>query len=125
MRNKAKMLFWTGKRSFENGGGVFANYECWFDLGADIVIGNKCNIAMKVTFMNSDHDVTDSERRAGMYHPKPIIVGDGCWIGANSLIMPGVTIGNGVVIAAGSVVTKDCESDCLYGGVPAKKIKEL
>ena len=60
-----------------------------------------------------------------MYHPKPIIVGDGCWIGANSLIMPGVTIGNGVVIAAGSVVTKDCESDCLYGGVPAKKIKEF
>ena len=104
---------------------MFANYECWFDLGADIVIGNKCNIAMKVTFMNSDHDVTDSERRAVMYHPKPIIVGDGCWIGANSLIMPGVTIGNGVVIAAGSVVTKDCESDCLYGGVPAKKIKEL
>lgn len=125
MRNKVKMLFWTGKRSFENGGGTFVNYECWFDLGADIVIGNKCNIAMNVTFMNSDHDVADSERRAGMYHPKPIIVGDGCWIGANSLIMPGVTIGNGVVIAAGSVVTKDCESDCLYGGVPAKKIKEL
>ena len=120
------MLCGTGKRSFENrGGGTFVNYECWFDLGADIVIGNKCNIAMNVTFMNSDHDVADSERRAGMYHPKPIIVGDGCWIGANSLIMPGVTIGNGVVIAAGSVVTKDCESDCLYGGVPAKKIKEL
>lgn len=80
---------------------------------------------MNVTFMNSDHDVADSERRAGMYHPKPIIVGDGCWIGANSLIMPGVTIGNGAVIAAGSVVTRDCECDCLYGGVPAKKIKEL
>lgn len=80
---------------------------------------------MNVTFMNSDHDVADSERRAGMYHPKPIIVGGGCWIGANSLIMPGVTIGNGAVIAAGSVVTRDCGSDCLYGGVPAKKIKEL
>lgn len=125
MRNKAKMLFGTRKRSFESGGGTFVNYKCWFDLGADVVIGDKCNIAMNVTFMNSDHDMADSERRAGMYHPKPIIVGDGCWIGANSLIIPGVTIGNGVVIAAGSVVTKDCESDCLYGGVPAKKIKKL
>lgn len=80
---------------------------------------------MNVTFMNSDHDLADSERRAGKYRPKPIIVGDGCWIGANSLIMPGVTIGSGVVIAAGSVVTKDCEKDCLYGGIPARKIKEL
>lgn len=119
------MLFGTRKRSFESWGGAFVDYKCWFDLGADVVIGDKCNIAMNVTFMNSDHDMADSERRAGMYHPKPIIVGDGCWIGANSLIMPGVTIGNGVVIAAGSVVTKDCESDCLYGGVPAKKIKKL
>lgn len=126
MRNKAKVLFGTRKRSFESGGGgTFVNYKCWFDLGADIVIGNKCNIAMNVTFMNSDHDLADSERRAGKYRPKPITVGDGCWIGANSLIMPGVTIGSGVVIAAGSVVTKDCEKDCLYGGIPARKIKEL
>ena len=122
---KPRCYLGLGKGHLKVGGGAFVNYKCWFDLGADIVIGDKCNIAMNVTFMNSDHDMADSERRAGVYHPKPIIVGDGCWIGANSLIMPGVTIGTGVVIAAGSVVTKDCESDCLYGGVPAKKIKEL
>ena len=79
---------------------------------------------MNVTFMNSDHDMADSERRAGMYHPKPIIVGDGCWIGANSLIMPGVTIGNGVVIAAGSVVTKDIPANEVWAGNPAKFIRK-
>ena len=122
---KPRCYLGPGPGHLKVGGGTFVKYKCWFDLGADIVIGNKCNIAMNVTFMNSDHDLADSERRAGKYRPKPITVGDGCWIGANSLIMPGVTIGSGVVIAAGSVVTKDCEKDCLYGGIPARKIKEL
>lgn len=94
-------------------------------MGNDITIGKNCNIAMNVTFLNSTHEIGSSEKRAGKYVPMPIIVGDGCWIGANSLIMPNVVIGNGVIIAAGSVVTKDCESNCLYGGVPAKIIKKL
>ena len=54
-----------------------------------------------------------------------IVIGDNVFLGVGTIVLPGVTIGNGVVIAAGSVVTKDCEIDCLYGGVPAKKIKEL
>lgn len=80
---------------------------------------------MNVTFLNSTHQVGNFEKRAGQYTPMPITVGDGCWIGANALIMPSVTIGNGVIIAAGSVVTQNCDGNCLYGGVPAKKIKEL
>lgn len=107
------------------GGSTFVNYNCWFDLGDDITIGDNCNIAMNVTFLNSTHEVGSSEKRAGKYASMPISVGDGCWIGANALIMPGVTVEDGVIIAAGSVVTKDCESNCLYGGVLAKKIKEL
>lgn len=55
----------------------------------------------------------------------PIAVGDGVWIGARSVILPGATIGDGAVIAAGAVVTGNVEPNALYGGVPAKRIKDL
>ena len=54
-----------------------------------------------------------------------ISIGDGGWIGAGSIINPGVTIGDGCVIARGSVLTRDCISNGLYAGVPAKMIKRL
>lgn len=56
---------------------------------------------------------------------KPITIGNGCWIGANSIVLPGVNIGNGTIVAAGFVVIQDCEENSLYAGVPAKKIKQL
>lgn len=52
-------------------------------------------------------------------------VGDGCWIGANATILPGVTVAPGCVIAAGAVVTKDTEPDGLYAGVPARRVRDL
>lgn len=55
----------------------------------------------------------------------PIRIEDGCWIGANVTILPGVTIKAGTVIAAGAVVIHDCDENALYGGVPAKKIRDL
>lgn len=55
----------------------------------------------------------------------PTLIKDGCWVGANVTIIPGVTIGEGCIIAAGAVVTKNCEPDGLYAGVPAKRIKDL
>ena len=57
--------------------------------------------------------------------PQPIEIGDGCWIGARATILPGVTIGDGVVIAAGAVVVSDCEDDTLYAGVPARAVRKL
>lgn len=55
----------------------------------------------------------------------PIVIGRGCWIGANVTIMPGVTIGDGCVIGAGSLVTNDCEPNGVYVGIPARRKKEL
>ena len=55
---------------------------------------------------------------------KKTIIGKDCWIGAHSIIMTGVRIGDGTIVAAGSVVTKDIPEFCIYGGVPAKKIKD-
>ena len=52
-------------------------------------------------------------------------IGDGCWLGGNVAVLPGVSIGSGCVIAAGSIVTADCEPDCLYAGIPAQLKRRL
>ena len=57
--------------------------------------------------------------------PKPIVIGENVWIGSNSTILPGVTIGKGSIIAAGAVVTKDVDENVVVGGVPAKFIKKI
>lgn len=84
-----------------------------------------CNIAYKVTFITSIHEIADRERRAGKPISEEITVGDGTWIGANVTILPGVNIGSGVIIAAGSVVVHDCEDNSIYAGNPAKLIKNF
>lgn len=71
------------------------------------------------------HYIGDENKRAGNSLRKPITIGRGCWIGTRSIILPGVTIGDGCIIAAGSVVNKDCEPNGLYAGCPAKRIKNL
>ena len=60
-----------------------------------------------------------------MAYAKPVRIGNDVWIGGNVTILPGVTIGNNVVVAAGAVVTKDIPDNTLVGGVPAKKIRDL
>lgn len=94
-------------------------------MGGAVFIGNNCYIAFNVVFCLVSHEIGNSHQRAGKRIGGNIIIGDGSWIGANTTIMPNVKIGKGVVIAAGSLVNKDCEDNCLYAGVPAKKIKEL
>jgi maltose O-acetyltransferase len=64
-------------------------------------------------------------RRAGDLKAEPVTIGDGAWIGARATILPGVTIGGGAVVAAGSVVTRDLPANVLAGGVPARVIREL
>lgn len=102
------------------------NFRCSFENHMEkIVIGNNCAVAMEVLFCTSSHTIGDEGRRGGKTIYAPIVVEDGCWIGAKSIILQGVTIKKGCIIAAGSVVTKDCESNSLYAGVPAKRIKKL
>lgn len=103
----------------------YINYNCFLDLGDDIIIGENCAIGYGTTFVNSSHILGDAFKRAGEGKISPIVIGDGVWIGANVTIMPGVQIGKGCVIGTGSLVIKDCEPDCIYLGVPARKHKEL
>ena len=71
------------------------------------------------------HPITPKGRREHLGIGKPVTIGNDVWIGGNVTILPGVTIGNNVVIAAGAVVTKDVPDNCVIGGVPAKKIKDI
>ncbi len=81
-------------------------------------IGSRCAISWDVTIMDNDfHYIDDND------NSKPIYIGDDVWIGCHSLILKGVHIGDGAVIAAGSVVTKDVPSYSVVGGNPAKVIK--
>lgn len=80
---------------------------------------------MDVCFICPTHDIGLSDKRAGRATYYGIGVGEGTWIGGRSTILPGVNIGKGCIIAAGSVVTKDVPDNTMVGGVPAKQIKEL
>jgi maltose O-acetyltransferase len=116
---------WFGSSRVTIGRGTYISYGCMFNTSAPVTIGRSCDIAMRVVFATSSHNVGGHTRRAGGPVARPITVGDGCWIGAGSVILPGVTVGAGTIVAAGSVVTKDCEPDSLYAGVPARKVKDL
>lgn len=107
------------------GKGSSVNYQCFFDLGENVFIGENCNISYRVTFVNSSHYIGDNTHRAKSGFAKPIIVESGCWIGANVTIMPGVTIHKGCIIGTGSLVLKDCKANSIYAGIPAKLIKKL
>ena len=94
-------------------------------LDAPIVIGSNCDVGPAVEFITGGHSIGGPSRRAGQGTAKPIVINDGCWIGARSTVLGGVTIGKGAVIGAGSLVNKDIPPNSLAYGVPAKAVKVL
>jgi len=108
------------------GNDVLINHSAFFDNGATIEIGDRCNIAMNVQFITATHNLGSSQQRAGYECiRKPIRIESGCWICAGARILPGVTIGSGCWIWSGAEVTKDCDPNGVYAGVPAKRIRDL
>lgn len=101
------------------GKGTFVNHGCYFMDGGTITIGENVFIGPYCGFYTATHPLDYKRRNQGLEKALPIVIGDNCWLGANVSIMPGVTIGDGCVIAAGSVVTKDIPSNTLVAGVPA------
>ena len=92
-----------------------------------VTIGSHVNLAQGITVTALNHNFADQKLRIDEQgvSTNPVTIGDDIWIGANAVILPGVTIGNHSVVAAGAVVTKDVPPHSLVAGVPAKKIKEL
>ena len=92
-----------------------------------VCIGNHVNLAQGITVTALNHNFTDANSMIDEQgiSTKPVIIDDDVWIGANAVILPGITIGRHVVVAAGAVVTKDVPPYSLVAGVPARVIKQL
>ncbi len=97
---------------------VFINEGCCFQDQGGIEIGDDCLIGQQVVIATLNHDLTPSRR--GDMLPKPVKIGKNVWIGAHATILPGVTVGDNAVIAAGAVVTKDVPENAVVAGVPAE-----
>ncbi|TKK64585.1 sugar O-acetyltransferase [Ilyomonas limi] len=103
------------------GKNVFINFDCTFlDLGG-ITIEDNVLIAPKVSLLSEGHPLSPENRQSLV--PGPIHIKKNAWIGANATILPGVTVGENAVVAAGAVVSKDVPDNAIVGGVPAKIIK--
>jgi len=108
-------------RFIQIGKNVFINHACSFlDMGG-ITIEDHVLIGPKVNLVTENHPLTPADRRALI--SKPILVKRNAWIGAAATVLPGVTIGENAVVAAGAVVTTDVPDNTIVAGVPAKIIK--
>ncbi|ALU12931.1 sugar O-acetyltransferase [Eubacterium maltosivorans] len=105
------------------GKNVFINSGCRFQDQGGITIGDGALIGHNAVLTTLNHDFS-SQRRSSM-HPAPVVIGKNVWLGASVTVVPGVTIGDNAVIAAGAVVTKDVPANTIAAGVPAKVIREL
>lgn len=91
-----------------------------------IVIGERCLIGDLVTITDSDfHELSPEQRHEGAGQTAPVCIGDNVWLGSRVVVLKGVTIGDGAVIAAGAVVVRDIPPRALAGGVPAKVLRTL
>jgi len=95
------------------------------NLGAEVRIGSNVRIGHDVLMVTVSHEIGSSELRCGRQLLAPVLVGDGVWIASRVAILPGVTVGDGSVVAACAVVTENVEPNTLVGGVPAKLIRRL
>lgn len=105
------------------GKNVFINSCCCFQDQGGIEIGDNVLIGQQVVIATLNHDSAPTKRKNML--PKPVRIGNDVWIGAHASILPGVTIGNGAIVASGAVVTKNVLPNTIVGGVPAKIIKVI
>ncbi len=116
-----------GKNTFIN-----FNFTCQDD--AEVTVGENCNFGPNVTIVTPVHPMRADERRAlrcpdgtekRLCWAKPVHIGSDCWLGANVVVCPGVTIGDNCVIGAGSVVTRSIPANSFAAGVPCKVIRAI
>ena len=109
--------------NIEIGDGTVIGDESKLDGRNGLVIGKNANFSTGVWIWTEQHDLNDpffySNNKGGT-----VVIGDRAWISSRTTILPRVSIGEGCVIAAGAVITKDCEAFGIYGGIPGKKIGE-
>lgn len=107
------------------GENFYANFDCVFLDVCEIRIGDHCMLGPGVHIYTANHPLDSTIRSAGPEYGAPVTIGDHVWIGGRAIINPGVNIGDHVVVASGSIVTKDVPDHVLVAGSPARIIKEL
>ncbi|WP_296150635.1 sugar O-acetyltransferase [uncultured Flavobacterium sp.] len=110
-------------KSISIGKNVFINFDCTFLALGGITIEDDVLIGPKVSLITENHPTNPQERKGLI--AKPIHIKRNAWIGANAILLPGVTIGENAIIAAGAVVSKDVPDNVIVGGIPAKIIKNI
>ncbi len=110
-------------RSIRLGKNVFINHNCSFlDIGG-ITVEDDVQIGPSVNLTSENHPLDPADRKTVL--PKQIVVKRNAWIGAGATILPGVTIGENSIVAAGAVVSRDVPPNTVVAGVPAKVVKSL
>ena len=118
----------------EIGDGCFINFNFTVQDDAKVTVGKRCNFGPNVTIVTPMHPMIAAERRAvlgpdgkpaRLCWAKPVHIGNDCWFGANVVVCPGVSVGDGCVIGAGSVVTRDIPANSFAAGNPCRVIREI
>lgn len=115
--------FLSDQVTFGTGGMI--NHNCYFESREPISIGSRVFLGPQVMLATSTHEIGHDRQRAGAYRGASLSIGDGAWIGARAVVLPGVSVGAGCIIASGAVVTRSTDPHGLYGGVPARRIRDL
>lgn len=116
--------------TLEVGDNTMIGHDTSFTIGKRITIGRNCQISGSSRFFDSSGHPTDAEARAGHQPPearqvRPIVIGDGAWVAKHCIVFPGVTIGEGAIVSAGSVVRESVPPYTIAAGNPARVVREL
>ena len=107
------------------GSGIYANFNLTLIDDGHIYVGNRVLFGPNVTVATSNHPLNSKLRRQEMQYNRDVYIGENVWIGANSVILPGVHIGKNTVIGAGSVVSRDIPEHVLAVGNPCRVVREI
>ena len=115
---------WGGK-NLHFGNYVYANFNLTVVDDGDVYVGDKVMFGPNVTIATANHPIEPGLRSKAMQYNKPVRIGENVWIGANTVIVPGVSIGKNSVIGAGSVVTKDIPENVVAVGNPCRVLRPI
>lgn len=115
---------WAGANVYF-GNNVYANFNLTLVDDTDIYVGDKVMFGPNVTVATAGHPIDPELRYQAMQYNIPVHIGENVWIGANAVVLPGITIGDNSVIGAGSVVTKDIPPNVIAVGNPCRVIREI
>lgn len=124
-RSSINARVFLGGRRISIGRDAFINYDVFIDNAAPVTIGDRVSFGQGVRVVTGSHEIGTTSRRAGPYTSAPVVVEDGAWVGAYAILLPGVRVGRGALVAAGALVARDVPPNTLVAGVPAAVVRHL